>query len=198
MDGEGNCTKYTLDLWGRIQEIVKADGSIEKYTYDYAGNITSSTDGNGNTIQYKYNSLNKVSQIIDQAGEAITYKYDIKGRVARKIDRNKKVTDFLYNMDDNLLFRKDLATGVAEKLSYNIDGTLKTASSGGVTYSYEYTPRLKIKSKSANGKPILKYKYDKDNNIVVLKDITGRQTQYKYDIIGRIEAVSYTHLVTER
>jgi YD repeat-containing protein len=189
MDGEGNCTKYTLDLWGRIQEIVKADGSIEKYTYDYAGNITSSTDGNGNTIQYKYNSLNKVSQIIDQAGEAITYKYDIKGRVARKIDRNKKVTDFLYNMDDNLLFRKDLATGVAEKFSYNIDGTLKTASSGGVTYSYEYTPRLKIKSKSANGKPILKYKYDKDNNIVVLKDITGRQTQYKYDIIGRIEEV---------
>ncbi|TYQ16962.1 UNVERIFIED_CONTAM: RHS repeat-associated protein [Acetivibrio alkalicellulosi] len=189
VDGEGNTTNHTLDLWGRIQEITKADGSIEKYSYDYAGNITSSTDGNGNTTEYKYNSLNKVSQIIDQAGAAISYKYDIKGRVSRKIDRNKRVTDFLYNMDDNLLLRKDLATGALEEFNYNVDGTLKAASSGGMTYSYEYTPGMKLKSKKANGKPILKYKYDKNSNIVELDDVAGRQIQYKYDIIGRMEEV---------
>lgn len=188
-DGEGNLTTHILDLWGRITEIKKADGSVEKYKYDYAGNITSSTDGNGNNTTYSYNSLNALSEIINPVGEEITYKYDMQGRVARKKDRNRKITEYVYNSDNNILMRRDLATGLKEEFSYNVDGTLKTASSGGMVYSYDYTPGLKLKSKKANGKPILRYTYDKESNIVELKDISGRLTQYKYDDIGRMEEV---------
>ncbi len=188
-DGEGNFTHYKLDLWGRIEEINKADGSEEKYTYDYAGNITSSTDGNGNTTVYDYNSLNALSQIIDPAGDKIAYKYDHQGRVARKIDRNRRITEYVYDIGDNLVLRRDLATGTREEFSYYVDGTLKSASSGGVVYTYDYTPNMNLKSKKLNGKPLIEYKYDKNNKIVELKDITKRQTTYKYDLLGRIEEV---------
>ncbi len=188
-DGEGNFTHYKLDLWGRIEEINKADGSVEKYTYDYAGNITSSTDGNGNTTVYDYNSLNVLSQIIDPAGDKLAYKYDHQGRVARKIDRNRRITEYIYDIGDNLVLRRDLATGTREEFSYYVDGTLKSASSGGVVYTYDYTPNMNLKSKKLNGKPLIEYKYDKNNKIVELKDITKRQTTYKYDLLGRIEEV---------
>ncbi|NLP15192.1 MAG: RHS repeat-associated core domain-containing protein, partial [Clostridium sp.] len=188
-DGEGNYTHYSLDLWGRIEEISKADGSVEKYTYDYAGNITSSTDGNGNTTVYDYNSLNALSQIVDPAGDKIVYKYDHQGRVSRKIDRNRRITEYVYDIGDSLLLRRDLATGTKEEFSYYADGSLKSASSGGVVYTYDYTPNMKLKSRKLNGKPLIEYTYDKNNKVVELRDITKRHTTYKYDLLGRIEEV---------
>ena len=188
-DGEGNFTHYSLDLWGRIEEISKADGSVEKYTYDYAGNITSSTDGNGNTTVYDYNSLNALSQIVDPAGDKIVYKYDHQGRVSRKIDRNRRITEYVYDIGDSLLLRRDLATGTKEEFSYYADGSLKSASSGGVVYTYDYTPNMKLKSRKLNGKPLIEYTYDKNNKVVELRDITKRHTTYKYDLLGRIEEV---------
>jgi len=38
IDGKGNKTEYTLDLWGK--------------KYDYAGNLTAVIDGNGNVTRY--------------------------------------------------------------------------------------------------------------------------------------------------
>ena len=188
-DGEGNRTFYTLDLWGRITEIKKADGSVEKYTYDYAGNITSTTDGNGNTTMYNYNSRNLLSEIIDPVGDKIEYKYDLQGRLARKTDRNRRITEFLYNLDDNPVLMKDLATGIAESFVYNTDGTLKTASGGGIVYSYDYTPNMNLKSKKANNKPLLEYSYNKDGKVVELKTVRESRIQYKYDLLGRIQEV---------
>ena len=188
-DGEGNYTQHRLDLWGRVAEINKADGSVEKYTYDYAGNITSSTDGNGNTTLYDYNSLNALSQITDPVGDKITYRYDSQGRVARRADRNRRITEYLYDIDDSLILRRDLATGTREEFSYYVDGALKSASSGGMVYTYDYTPNMNLKSKRVSGKPLIEYKYNKDNKIIELKDITKSQVNYKYDVLGRVKEV---------
>lgn len=38
-----------------------------------------------------------------------------------------------------------------------------------------------LKSKSASGKTLLEYTYDKNNNLKTLKDITGKYTKYLYD-----------------
>lgn len=200
-DGEGNYTQYNLDLWGRVKEIIKADESIERYSYDYAGNITSATDGNGNTTEYKYNSLNLLSQIKDPAGSVMNYRYDLQGRLAQEEDRNGNIIEYLYNMDDNIIQRKEVNSGIMEQYRYNLDGSLMSATSGSTTYSYFYTPNRKLKSKMMNGKPLVEYKYDKNNNIVELKDLTGRRTHYKYDKLGRLaevwdtdkRAASYTY-----
>jgi len=188
-DGEGNLTQHKLDLWGRVTEIEKADGSIEKYSYDHAGNIVCSVDGNGNATEYVFNSLNKLSQIVDPIGDSITFKYDLQGRVVRKVDRNRKISEFIYNQDDSIVLKRDMASGYREEYAYNLDGTLKSAVNDAVNYNYEYTPDLKLKSKRANGKSIINYRYDRDGNLIELKDILGKVTTYKYDELGRLSEV---------
>lgn len=188
-DGEENETKYTLDLWGRITEIIKADESKESYTYDYAGNITSTTDGNGNTIEYTYNGLNLLSQIKDQAGELEIFKYDKQGRLALHTDRNKNAVKYTYNRDNNILSKIELNTQTVEEYTYNLDGSVKSAKNENEIYTYEYTPSRNLKNKYLNNKLILQYTYDKNSNLSELKDLTGRTTKYTYDIIGRVENV---------
>jgi RHS repeat-associated protein len=188
-DGEGNTTTHTLDLWGRVTEIQKPDGSSEKYIYDCAGNVTASIDGNGRKTQYEYNSMNLLARVIDPAGEEIRYKYDLQGRLAKKIDRNCNTIEYKYNKDGKLTLRKDAETGRSEEFAYYADGSLMTASGMGTVYNYSYTPDMKLKSKSMNGKLMLEYNYDKNGNIVELKDLTGRKTNYKYDALGRMEEV---------
>ncbi len=188
-DGEGNETSYSLDLWGKVKEVQKADGSKEWYDYDYAGNVTNSVDGNGNKTEYTYNSLNLLSQIKDPAGDVMTYQYDKQGRLARHIDRNKNIIEYLYNQDDNIASRKDAVTGTSEEYKYNKDGSLAAGISGGKVYNYSYTPNMNLKTKSINGKNVLEYGYNKDGNITSLKDITGRKTSYKYDIISMLKEV---------
>ncbi|MBC2582752.1 DUF6531 domain-containing protein, partial [Clostridium sp. DJ247] len=188
-DGEGNETSYTLDLWGKIREVQKADGSKEWYDYDYAGNVIGTVDGNGNKTEYTYNSLNLLAQIKDPAGEVMTYQYDKQGRLARHVDRNKNIIEYLYNQNDNIASKKDAITGTAEEYRYNKDGSLAAGISGGKVYNYTYTPNMNLKTKSINGKTVLEYDYNKDGNITALKDITGRKISYKYDIIGMLKEV---------
>ncbi|KNY27945.1 RHS repeat-associated core domain-containing protein [Pseudobacteroides cellulosolvens] len=188
-DGEGNHTTNTLDLWGRITDVQKPDGSSEKYEYDYVGNVVTSIDGNGNRTEYEYNSINKLARIIDPAGCEILYKYDLQGRLAKKIDRNRNAVEYMYNKDDNITLMKDAETGRSQEFSYHADGNLISASGMGVVYNYAYTPNMRLKSKSMNGKPMLEYSYDRNGNILELKDLTGRRTNYKYDAAGRMEEV---------
>ncbi len=188
-DGEGNETSYSLDLWGKVKEVQKADGIKEWYDYDYAGNVTNTVDGNGNKTEYTYNSLNLLAKIKDPAGDVMTYQYDKQGRLARHIDRNKNIIEYLYNQDDNITSRKDAVIKTSEEYRYNKDGSLAAGISGGKVYNYTYTPNMNLKIKSINGKSVLEYDYNKDGNITSLKDITGRKTSYKYDIIGMLKEV---------
>ncbi|MCX7749287.1 MAG: DUF6531 domain-containing protein, partial [Clostridia bacterium] len=188
-DGEGNYTSHILDLWGRVTEIQKPDGSSEKYSYDYAGNISASIDGNGSRTEYVYNSMNLLARIIDPAEGEIRYQYDLQGRLARKTDRNRKTIEYKYNRDGNLILRKDAETGRGEEFSYYADGSLMTASGMGTVYNYAYTPNMKLKSKSMNGKLMLEYSYDRNGNVIELKDLTGKRTNYKYDAQGRMREV---------
>ena len=122
-------------------------------------------------------------------GDKIEYKYDFQGRLSRKMDRNRRITEYVYNLDDSPVLKKDLSTGTSESFSYNMDGTLKMASGGGILYSYDYTPNMNLKSKKSNNKPLLEYSYDKDGKVVELKAATGSRIQYKYDLLGRIQEV---------
>ena len=52
----------------------------------------------------------------------------------------------MFDIGDSLLLRRDLATGTKEEFSYYADSSLKSASSSGVVYTYDYTPNMKLKS----------------------------------------------------
>ncbi|MBU3218386.1 RHS repeat-associated core domain-containing protein, partial [Clostridium estertheticum] len=203
--GNGNQTSYMLDDWGRITQIVTPEGGAEKYTYDYAGNIITTTDANGGTITYSYNSLGQVSEIKDQEGNSEFFYYDEEGNLNKQLDRNENIVDRSYNIDKNIVSVKayknhkktieeiskeqKILNIIDQRFNYNEDGTLKNAYTGNMLYEYSFNDEGMLESKSASGKTLLNYDYDKNNNIKTIKDITGKSSIYNYDAANRVKGI---------
>ncbi|MCC3378817.1 RHS repeat-associated core domain-containing protein [Paenibacillus farraposensis] len=211
-DGEGHLTRHTVDGWGKITALHKADGSTEQYSYDYAGNIVSSTDGNGQTTQYDYNSLGKLSAIQDPGQQKMLYQYDTEGRLARQTDRNGKVIEYAYNFNDQLIKRREMSSGMEETYVYREDGLLQTAANEYTRYDYTYNEDGLLTGKYMNnsgnmsaafaslmsnnmaedrspGRKILAYEYDVEGNRIAQTDAGGRTTVYRYDLVGRVSEI---------
>ncbi|WP_309249111.1 RHS repeat-associated core domain-containing protein [Clostridium estertheticum] len=201
-EGNGNQTSYDLDVWGRITQIVTPEGGTEKYTYDYAGNIITTTDANGGTITYSYNSLGQVSEIKDQEGNSEYFYYDEEGNLSKQLNRNENIVDRSYNIDKNIVSVKAYKKTIEEiskeqkilniidqRYNYNEDGTLKNAYTGNMLYEYNFNAEGMLESKSASGKTLLNYDYDKNNNIKTIKDITGKSSIYRYDDANRVKEI---------
>lgn len=202
VDGEGNQTEYLLDKWGWIVEIRQADGSSECYAYGYAGNIIQSTDGEGNTTTYDYNSINQLAAMTDPEGNRETYAYDAGDRLCRKTDRNGTETTYTYNLYNNLLERKakrtsDTTASLSERYEYTPEGLLKSAISNsisegipaGMQYTYTYDIMDRLMEKEASGRTLLSFTYDLNGNLTSQKDVTGKTTEYRYDLIDRVSEV---------
>ena len=164
------------------------------YNFHYAGNITSTTDANGGKITYFYNSIGQVYQVTDQEGASEYFYYDEEGRPETHIDRNGNMETTHYNMDGNLLYRRAVdkkgRNPVTYRYIYYPDGKIKQTEGGGITYDYAYTPNDLLKSKSASGKPLLEYTYDRNGNLSCLTDSIGNSLHYTYDTVNRLEQVS--------
>ena len=96
----------------------------------------------------------------------------------------------------NVNLEKDEATDNKNKLNiveyrykYNKDGTLKSSYFNNMEYQYKYNLEGMLESKSASGKTLLKYTYDKNNNIKTIKDISGKSSVYYYDENNRIKSI---------
>ncbi|MCB2355755.1 RHS repeat domain-containing protein [Clostridium estertheticum] len=204
-EGNGNQTSYDLDDWGRITQIVTPEGGAEKYTYDYAGNIVTTTDANGGTITYSYNSLGQVSEIKDQEGTSEYFYYDEEGNLSKQLDRNENIVDRSYNIDKNIVSVKayknhkktieeiskeqKILNIIDQRYNYNEDGTLKNAYTGNMLYEYSFNDEGMLESKSASGRTLLSYDYDKNNNIKTIKDISGKSSIYRYDEANRVKEI---------
>jgi|GEM_PF-351203 len=78
---------------------------------------------------------------------------------------------------------------IDQRFKYNPDGTLKNAYTGNMQYEYSYNIEGMLESKSASGRTLLRYTYDKNNNIKAIKDITGKSSIYSYDDTDRVKLI---------
>ncbi len=200
VDGVGSRTQYIVDKWGRVVQVRHADESSEFYSYDYAGNITRSTDGEGNTTVYEYNGINQMAVRTDPLGNQEIYAYDDEGRLCRKTDRNGVVTRYTYNIYGSLLGRRaEGATGsdVSEWYEYTPEGLLKSAVSKssirgrtiGMRYSYIYDEMGRLRQKLSSGRILLEFAYDLNGNFVRQTDVSGKVTEYRYNLFDEVEEV---------
>ena len=56
-------------------------------------------------------------------------------------------------------------------------------------YEYAYNIEGMLEAKSASGRTLLRYTYDKNNNIKSIKDITGKSSIYSYDEANRVKLI---------
>ncbi|NRT79266.1 RHS repeat-associated core domain-containing protein [Clostridium beijerinckii] len=78
---------------------------------------------------------------------------------------------------------------IDQRFKYNPDGTLKSAYTGNMKYEYVYNIEGMLESKSTSGRTLLRYTYDKNNNIKTIKDITGKSSIYSYDEANRVKLI---------
>ena len=69
-------------------------------------------------------------------------------------------------------------------------GRLSSALGGGMRYDYRYYEGGLLKEKRASGRILTSYTYDAEGNKVGQKDLTGKETGYRYDFSGRLTAVT--------
>ena len=181
-DGAGNHTGYALDAWGRIVEIRKADGSSEYYRYDCAGNIVQSTDGEGNATVYEYNGINRLASVTDPMGGQETYAYDAEERLCKK-DRPQRHRDPLHLQYVRQPADKNSGR-TFRALRVYARGLVKVRHFRGMRYSYTYDAMNRLREKCASGRKLLAFVYDKNGNLTGQEDVTGKVTEYRYNLLG--------------
>ncbi|MBU3107989.1 RHS repeat-associated core domain-containing protein [Clostridium gasigenes] len=66
---------------------------------------------------------------------------------------------------------------------------VKTITKEGNTLVSRYNKEGILESKSASGKTLISYTYDRNNNIKSIKDITGKSSGYSYDNANRVKEI---------
>ncbi|WP_253198410.1 RHS repeat domain-containing protein [Clostridium gasigenes] len=215
-DANGGTIEYFYNSLGQVSEIKNQEGNSEYFYYDNEGNLTKHIDRNQNHVDRKYNidrniidlkayTVNKELMAIDakQAEEdkkkeeenakniALTKPLEpshnrfterIKRQKEKQLleEQNPKVIEDLDKYKLNL---------INQRFNYNPDGTLNNAYTGNMMYNYTYNNEGILESKSASGKTLISYRYDKNNNIKTIKDITGKSSGYSYDKANRVKEI---------
>ena len=123
---------------------------------------------------------------------AETYRYDAQERLCGKTNRNGTETTYAYNIYDSLTERRAKTTDGAElteSYHYTPEDLLESAISGGMRYSYAYDVMGRLTEKNASGRTLPSFKYDRNGNLTRQADVTGKVTEYHYDIADNISEV---------
>ena len=56
-------------------------------------------------------------------------------------------------------------------------------------YSYAYDEMGRFKEKCASGRRLLSLSYDLNGNLTKQEDVTGKVTEYRYDLLDRVAEV---------
>ena len=122
----------------------------------------------------------------DPAGKQETYAYDEEGRLCRKKDRNGIETHYTYNLYGQLLSRR--AGELVETYQYTPEGLL-AAAIGGMHYRYTYDAMGRLTGKQASGRTLLALAYDLNGNLTRQEDLTGKVTEYRYNLLDQVSGV---------
>ena len=141
------------------------------------------------TVRYVYNRVNQLAERHDAAGSIEKFTYDILGRLQGHCDRDGRQVHYAYNM---LGSPTEISSGREHMADYSYDamGRLSSALGGGMRYDYRYYEGGLLKEKRASGRILTSYAYDAEGNKVSQKDLTGKETGYRYDFSGRLTAVT--------
>jgi len=183
IDPKGHAKTTIKDVNGSVVEVIEhtSDGDFHTYyKYDLRSNLVRVTDDQGNITQIFYDTLGRKTSMIDPDTGTTEYTYDAMGNILTQKDNKQQVITFIYD-DINRLERKEYDSPTMSDVVYTYDALDPPNSTGRLSSVY-------------NGASETFYEYDKEGRVVeVTKIIDGETyiTQTSYDILGRIESITY-------
>ena len=79
---------------------------------------------------------------------------------------------------------------IRNRFGYTLEGLLRSAVSGGMSYRYEHDAEGRLVEKGASGRTLLSLAYDLDGNLARQEDVTGKVTEYTYNALDQLERVT--------
>ena len=183
-DAAGGVTRYQYDTLDRLLKVTDAEGLNTTYTYSGFGDLTQQVSPDTGKTRYTYDSAGNRSSRTNADGVIAHYAYDALNRLV-SIDYPGTQSDVAYVWD----------SGVRQK------GFLKQARRGDYTANLTWTRRGKLASvqRSKNGVPIadglVRYAYDKADQLVSIRFGDSRDVQYTYNangLVSRVQVVEHT------
>ena len=174
-DQQGKSRKSTIDVLGRLTEVIEDSGGANyatTYTYDVLGNLRKVQQGTQRARIYDFDSLSRLKSADNPERGKISYEYDDNGNI-------KKMTD-----------ERPKAPNATEKVA--------------ITYTYDKLNRLKTRQYN-DGTPNVAFYYDDEplptvdpvtnfdrgdslgRPVAVTYGGTSSGTYYGYDALGRVK-----------
>ena len=180
-DGNGNLTRYIVDLGSEPTDTIRADQSDIHTDYYPDGTVRDQKDGKGDTIQtYNYDPLARVMSVTDALNNVTTYTYDPAGNRLTQQDPGgtcsgspvSGCTTTTYDADNEptSIVYSDGSTPNVSGVTYDADGqrTAMTDGTGSPTWVWDSLHRL---TSSTDGR--------------------GDQVQYQYNLRGLVTQLTY-------
>ncbi|WP_229008412.1 LysM peptidoglycan-binding domain-containing protein [Methylophilus sp. Leaf408] len=201
---EGISVVTIRNHFGEVVEVRDGGGSVTTYKYNTDGQLTLTTEDSGaNKLNLAsetiYDKAGRVYQTKDAKGTVTQYSYDAVNRVFSKtIDPTSVnpsglnlVTSYLYDAQGRQIWTKD-AKGVWTKMDYDKKGqlTLVTTDPTTIPNSNAFTVLTGTTANASGLNLKTSYTYDARGKKLTLVEgydtDSARNTQYKYDKLGRL------------
>jgi uncharacterized repeat protein (TIGR01451 family) len=191
-------TIYTYPSW---QEVIIDDALWQRksYTLDAFGRVTAVTEAN-QTTAYEYDLLGNLTRIVDAESNETTMTYDSLGRKTAMTDPDMGSWSYTYSSEGDLNTQTD-GRGVITTLGYDALGrvitktyTIPTGSSVAETEPVAYTYSGGLPASMSDGSGSTVWVYDPAGRLLRETKAIGSQsfvTFYRYDVFGRLEAMTY-------
>ena len=186
---EGNCYSYERNEIGRITALIDYNGNRWEILRDTAGFPAGIKDPLGNVLRKEYDNNFRLISVTLPDGEKETYEYDSSGRLTKINYPDGTYELFMYDSNGNILKAENQHTVI--NIEYDVlnrpirlkDDILDLET------LYSYTEDGLISEIIYPGDFRVKYKYDKDGNVKLIKFKKG-EIRYIHNKSGLPKKVS--------
>lgn len=176
----GHSANVSSDALGR--PVVISDEAGSKYTFAYDRlNLSTVYDPNGARTSYAFDALGRVTSITNPAGGVVAFAFEPDGSIGAMTDANGRITRWTYDSAGHPTGKRlpgaDRATvmvldpitatptsvtdprGTTTTMTYNLDGTLASRTTGSETVSWLYDAALPRLSSMSDATGTTTYAY---------------------------------------
>ncbi|PIC73741.1 DNRLRE domain-containing protein [Sporosarcina sp. P17b] len=199
VDGQASTIKNTYDSNGNLLITTDAENNVQTNTYTAYRNIESYTDSTGAVSTYKYDNVNGnllESKIPSKEGLSFTttYRYDSNGELIKMITSDgveeTYTTDYTGSPIRKTTTHKD-AFNIITKTETDINGNVVRSMDGKSKFTdFNYNLKNELTAVTANNQTT-NYLYDRNGNLVNVKNPLGYHTNYSYN--GQNQIISETN-----
>lgn len=194
--------KDAFDRLVRVDENNNSETYVTEYEYNGRGDLVKITDALDNEREFSYDGLGRRLEAEDlhAPGDSTfgvwQYEYDDAGNLTSRTDANGQVVNYVYDALNRVV--TETPVGVSGGVTYIYDGCRKgvgrlcNVNNGTVAQTNEYNVLGQVtqETKVIGGQTFVsEYVYDRQGNILILKNPDNSEVKYDYNIAGQLESV---------